>query len=159
MVFENACRWFLARFVAKAVWNDSRRDVPTNQSTTCVKTWIRGPIRARNQNKRSQSPCHWQVGPGSDPQTKIQGRWAHWRFGGPGRSADLPMGPTAFRFHVEVSHWLLMAVWWGSAAAHPMAPSYKYKVGGRCDTLGVYTVELYWFYESCAWIAWARILF
>ena len=33
------------------------------------------------------------------------------KVGGPtGRPADLPVGPTAFRFHVEVSYWLLMAV-------------------------------------------------
>ena len=32
------------------------------------------------------------------------------KVGGPiGRPADLPMGPTAFRFHMEVSHWLLMS--------------------------------------------------
>ena len=27
-----------------------------------------------------------------------------------GRPADLAVGPTAFRFHVEVSYWLVMAV-------------------------------------------------
>ena len=27
-----------------------------------------------------------------------------------GGLADLPVGPTAFRFHVEVSYWLVMAV-------------------------------------------------
>ena len=33
------------------------------------------------------------------------------KVGGPtGRPADLAVGPTAFRFHVEVSYWLLMAV-------------------------------------------------
>ena len=33
------------------------------------------------------------------------------KVGGPtGRPADLPMGPTAFRFHVEVADWLLMSV-------------------------------------------------
>ena len=33
------------------------------------------------------------------------------KVGGPtGRPADLPVGPTAFRFHVEVSYWLVMAV-------------------------------------------------
>ena len=41
------------------------------------------------------------------------------------------MGPTAFRFHVEVADWLLMSVWRGLAAAHPVAPSYKYKGGWR----------------------------
>ena len=113
------------------VRNDPRHDVPANQDATHVKTWVRGPTRARNQNNRSQSLCHWQVGPGSDPQTKVQGRWAHWGFGQPSRPANLPLGPTTFRFHLEVSHWLLMVVWWGSTAAHPVAPSYKYKGGGR----------------------------
>ena len=28
----------------------------------------------------------------------------------PSRPADLLVGPTAFRFHVEVSYWLVMAV-------------------------------------------------
>ena len=33
------------------------------------------------------------------------------KVGGPtGRPADLPVGPTTFRFHVEVSYWLVMAV-------------------------------------------------
>jgi len=33
------------------------------------------------------------------------------KVGGPtgGRPADLPVGPTAFKFRVEVSYWLLMA--------------------------------------------------
>ena len=33
------------------------------------------------------------------------------KVGGPtGRPAGLPVGPTAFRFHVEVSYWLVLAV-------------------------------------------------
>ena len=31
-------------------------------------------------------------------------------FSRPTWSAELPVGPTAFRFHMEVSHWLLMSV-------------------------------------------------
>ena len=50
------------------------------------------------------------MGPGSDPQAKMQGQWAHWEAGQPSRPADLPVGPTAFRFNVEVSYWLVMAV-------------------------------------------------
>ena len=50
--------------------------------------------------------------------TRANDKWAQkgihgpkWKVGGPtGRPADLPVGPTTFRFHVEVSHWLLMAV-------------------------------------------------
>ena len=34
-----------------------------------------------------------------------------YKVGGPtGGSADLTVGPTAFRFHVEVADWLLMSV-------------------------------------------------
>ena len=33
------------------------------------------------------------------------------KVGGPiGRPAYLPVGPTAFRFHVDVCYWLVMAV-------------------------------------------------
>ena len=35
----------------------------------------------------------------------------NYKVGGPtGRPVDLSVGPTAFRFHVEVSYWLVMAV-------------------------------------------------
>ena len=50
------------------------------------------------------------MGPGSDPQAKMQGRWAHWEAGRPSRPADLPVDPTAIRFHMEVSYWLVMVV-------------------------------------------------
>ena len=50
------------------------------------------------------------MGPGSDPQAKMQVRWAHLEAGQPSRPADLLVGPTSFRFHVEVSYWLVMAV-------------------------------------------------
>ena len=54
----------------------------------------------------------------SKANTRANDKWAQegthgpkGEVGGPtGRPADLPVGPTAFRFHVEVSYWLVMAV-------------------------------------------------
>jgi len=58
-------------------------------------------VKTQANDKWAQRTAHW---------TKGEGRWAHWEAGRPTRPADLPVGPTAFRFHVEVSYWLVMAV-------------------------------------------------
>ena len=39
-----------------------------------------------------------------------EGGGAHGQVGQPTWSAEQPVGPTTFRFHVEVDDWLLMSV-------------------------------------------------
>ena len=58
-------------------------------------------VNSRTFDKWAQEITH---------RPKGEGRWAQQVVGRPPWSADGPVGPTAFRFHVEVSHWLLMAV-------------------------------------------------
>ena len=53
------------------MWHDRRHDVSTNQSMTHVKTWIRGPTRARNRHNRSHNTCQLQVGQESSPQGSV----------------------------------------------------------------------------------------
>ena len=75
-------------------------------------------IRTRHVSKHGLEGPPEQETNTTEANPRTIDKWAqeatnrpNWKIGGPTRgSADLPVGPTAFRFHVEVSLWLLMVV-------------------------------------------------
>ena len=65
---------------------------------------VEGPLEQETNTKEANPHAidKWAQEVTHRPKCKV---------GGPtGGSADLTVGPTAFRFHVEVADWLLMSV-------------------------------------------------
>ena len=117
------------------VWFDPRHNVLGNQDATRVRIWSRGPTRARNRHYKTRAKDKWAQQGTHGPKGKV---------GGPtGRPADRLVGRPARGPHrLKLDTWRKLIGCLSRFAKDQLqnglplavAPSYKYKGGGRETT-------------------------
>ena len=65
------------------VWRDLRHDVLANQNATHVRTWIRGPTRARTDIPEAKTSANDMWAQNTTQPRKAEVGWAHWVAGRP----------------------------------------------------------------------------